>query len=163
MNQSSLQLEHYTFTEVEVKCCIDPDNSSEEFSSARVEIEQMNFEIQQIGDVSEKNRGIVLRVKVNTLDGELCKSLKYKFSMEAMAKISMRPDSTIDVSRVEKTLVINGVNLIYGIMREKLNTITSTMLWGQLLLPLATFDGIAKTAATKVEAPAPTKSKNSAV
>lgn len=160
MNLSILQLDHYIFTEVEVKCCFSAENASAETGPARVEVEHMNYEIQQIGDVSEKERSMLVRLKVNTLDNESCHNLKYKFSMEAMATLSMRPEApSITPASMEKVLVMNGVNLLYGMMREKLNSLTSAMLWGQLLLPLVTFDGISKLDSIRVEDQKPASEK----
>lgn len=152
MNQSILRLEHYTFLDFSVKC-----NLSAELEDMPdvFKVDDLDFKLEQFD--SEQDEGeprkatVKLSVKTKSSDDFSKSSFSafYDVSIEVIGYLSFSEDAPEryyqDHAAADNILVINGANILYGLMRDRLESITGSMPWGRVILPLATFDGLVKT------------------
>ncbi|MBB3170151.1 hypothetical protein [Simiduia aestuariiviva] len=154
MNPSILQLEHYAFLSVEVRC-----NPVAEFDRIPqgYSIEDVKFTLKQIErDEDEDGDTTIIQLRVQSnpesKDKEGSLSNFYEIDVEAIAYISFSDSAPERYKSVKETAdkikVINGANILYGVVRDRVDSITSSMLWGRVILPLATFDKVEKTVDT---------------
>lgn len=152
MTPSDKLLENYTFTGVSVNCIM----SDEGPADSLVKLEDITFEIQHFGSDDEPDVTIV-RLKVSTREDVENLRCRYTFSLEAFARIRYVPDAKLppELETQEKMLVINAASILYGAFRERLNLLTSSMVWGQAILPPAQFNTLKKLSSTRLTPEAP--------
>lgn len=145
MKASILHLEDYVFTDSSVTCEF-RDNWPD--GPIHLEVNDIEFDIQCM-DPNESDPPTLktIRVKIKNAEEDSCETCYYKFVFEALLRIDFREKehgSKYDKVAAERILVINATNLLYGAIRERLRSTTSSMLWGSIVLPLVTFDGLSK-------------------
>lgn len=143
MKPSPLQLNGYFFTDDSVTCQYGPSLPDTEVV---LDVGDIECEIQSLDKEEPDPWVATIRLKVATKHSEEADSLHYGFSIEAIGNIQFKDPGYEgrDSDFAERALVLNGANLLFGVIRERLHTKTATMMWGPLILPLVTFDGIRK-------------------
>jgi len=142
MNASPLHLDSYIFVEDTVSCRFGerhPDTAPE------IDREHLEFEVRTVDNESRKGRNHALvNIKVSTKEPDEDFDPHYSFAFEVVCSISVSLDYVKDLSddRIEEILVMNASNLMFGAIRERLNSKTGSMMWGSLCLPLVSFDGL---------------------
>lgn len=144
MHSTPLRLESYTFIEDTVTCNLDEEHSQ---STPEVRREDLEFNVRNLGLRKEPDRtSTLVNLKVRTKAADEDFTPYYEFSFEVICTIGVSMESFQSMSdqRLEEMLVINASNLMFGAIRERLNSKTATMIWGALLLPLVSFDKMKK-------------------
>lgn len=133
MKLSSLQLDFYTFLENSV--------IANHLIKERVEptIDQFDCELRlsEVGD--EPDKEFLIDLRLFTKD-EFVEKSSYKVTLQAVTQVCFNKEPK-DQDRREHILVVNAANLLYGAMRERLKTMTSSMIWGGITLPSVSFIG----------------------
>ncbi|WP_444897754.1 hypothetical protein [Microbulbifer sp. SSSA005] len=154
MKQSILQLESYKFIEFSVRC--DGNGELEDWPEA-FKVDDFEFSLEDLESDDELHQAFI-RLTVSSKSEDLEKSSFgnfYSVKIVAIAQLSFSSDAPArfleSKDTANKVLVMNGANILYGLMRDRLESLTGSMPWGGVILPLATFDGLMRTKEPKSE------------
>ncbi|WP_406828144.1 hypothetical protein [Microbulbifer sp. ARAS458-1] len=158
MKQSILQLDHYTFVDFSVKCNLAAE--LEDMPDA-FHVDDLEFSLEQFDVAQEEGepRRATIKLNVKSKSEDISKDSFgsfYSINIEVIGYLAFTDEAPDgykeDPVNADKVLVFNGANILYGLMRDRLESITASMPWGRAILPLATFDGLVKTNVTQSEA-----------
>lgn len=160
MTPSVLQLDDYVFTNISINCVSeDPAHSAEPV----IKRENLKYSVQVFDNVDNSvGKWRVVRFQIDNSPDD-CSTSCYKFNLDALARFSYNvevlEETGINLPDPERILVRNAANIMYGIMREKLRSATATMVYGPLVLPLVTFEGLTRRVAKTEESSESHKTK----
>ncbi len=136
MTRTPYRLDNYFFTELSIKAQLPEDPDSIEEFSATVDPDELDISLNS-SPGNEENQ-LYISLTVSSIDGEGVGRF-YAFNMSGMATVSLAeelPDSFPEDEELWKELVsVNGANIVYAAMRDRLEVATGSMPWGRVFLP----------------------------
>lgn len=126
MKKVGFQLDHYFYTEAAIKANIEYESSSTEERSAP------NVQVFMSRGDDKFHMGLKYQLEASTSSDP--------YNLKFMLAASFTGDSELSEDEQAKQIAFSGPNMLYGILRDTINTLSLKCVWDEFIIPPVIFE-----------------------